>query len=248
VELLWKVTRADVQRVRRFVALYKNDPLVVERRGRNLATSKPKVTRAAFWQMLVTCLLTTQQKSGPNGAVSRFVGKKPFPLSYRRCRGVRLLSPLVRRTLSRFGGIRRSTTIGEELEVNLSRLEDGLWGDVLALLNALRPAASAEAEASAAQFLVEHFTGIGPKQSRNLLQMAGLSRYEVPIDSRVVRWLNAFGFPVCISAAPLSDPSYYAFVSKGIQELCRNAKIVPCVLDAAVFASVDRPRTALEDA
>lgn len=242
MELLWRFTRAEVKRVRRFVALYEDDPFVVARKARNLANEKPKVTRDAFWQALATCLLTTQQKSGPDSAVARFAGTRPYPLSLKRCGGMRLLSPFVTRALSDFGGIRRTKTIGDELEFNLATLEDGLWADVLARLNSLLPAASAEAEASAALLLAGHFKGLGPKQSRNVLQMLGLSRYEVPIDIRFARWVNEFGFPVQVSAAALSDPGYYELVSRGIQELCRSAKIVPCVLDAAVFVSVDRPR------
>lgn len=242
VELLWRFTSAEVERVRRFVTLYEDDPFVVARKVRNLGHNKPKVTQEAFWQTLVTCLLTTQQKSGPDSAVARFTGKKPYPLRLKRCLGEHPLSPFVTSTLSDFGGIRRTTVIGDELEVNIARLEDGLWADVLATLNSLRPAASVEEEVSAARLLAGHFKGLGPKQSRNVLQVLGLSRYEVPIDSRITRWLNEFGFPVQVSATALSDPGYYDFVSRGIQELCRSAKIVPCMLDAAVFVSVDRPR------
>src|SRR3712207_8726784 len=32
--------------------------------------------------------------------------------------------------------------------------------------------------------------GFGPKQSRNLLQGLGLTRYEIPIDIRITRWFN----------------------------------------------------------
>jgi hypothetical protein len=32
--------------------------------------------------------------------------------------------------------------------------------------------------------------GVGPTQARNLLQSLGLTWYEIPLDSRVVRWLR----------------------------------------------------------
>jgi hypothetical protein len=41
-----------------------------------------------------------------------------------------------------------------------------------------------------ARVLDEQLRGIGPKQSRNLLQELGLTRYEIPLDSRVAGWLN----------------------------------------------------------
>lgn len=81
--------------------------------------------------------------------------------------------------------------------------------------------------------------GFGPKQSRNLLQHLGLTVYEIPIDSRVVKRLNEFGFPAPLSASALQDNGYYNFVSDGIQQLCKRAKIKPCLLDAVLFSSSD---------
>jgi hypothetical protein len=68
----------------------------------------------------------------------------------------------------------------------------------------------------------------------------GLTRYEIPIDSRITRWLNAFGFPVKLTAVVLQDRNYYNFVSEGFQRLCEACEIAPCVLDAAIFASYDK--------
>ncbi len=85
----------------------------------------------------------------------------------------------------------------------------------------------------------DKFSGFGPKQSRNFLQWLGLTRYEIPIGSRVVKWLKDFGFPGALSADALSDKDYYHFVSDGIQELCRASDIYPCLLDAAIFIRLD---------
>jgi hypothetical protein len=73
--------------------------------------------------------------------------------------------------------------------------------------------------------------------------LLGLTRYEVPIDSRITRWLNEFGFPVTLSADALSDRNYYRFVSEGIRELCDACHIYPCLLDAAIFSSYDEEAT-----
>lgn len=79
---------------------------------------------------------------------------------------------------------------------------------------------------TAADFLDDTFAGIGPKQSRNLLQSLGLSRYEIPIDSRITKWLNAFGFPFHLTADGLADRHYFAVVSKGIRILCTAADVL----------------------
>ena len=83
----------------------------------------------------------------------------------------------------------------------------------------------------------DELRGFGPKQSRNLLQWIGLSRHEVPLDSRITKWLNEIGFPVRLTAKSLGDRHYYNFVSTGFQTLSEACGIAPCVLDAAIFAS-----------
>jgi hypothetical protein len=142
--------------------------------------------------------------------------------------------------LRQAGGIRFPDRIASDLDRNFGLLENGEWARALEHCNRLaRSAATREAEMSAAEYIRETFHGFGPKQSRNLLQALGLTRYEIPIDSRVTDWLNDFGFPVKLSAAALADPHYYDFVSGGIQALCTECDVFPCILDAAVFALND---------
>jgi hypothetical protein len=148
---------------------------------------------------------------------------KPFPLTLQCCRTERNLNRFATKLLSNFGGIRRTNTIGKELSVNLEVLDEGLWSELLQRLNALRPAALQHDEQEVADSLAERFLGLGPKQSRNLLQGLGLTRFEIPLDSRFTKWLNEFGFPVRVSAAALGDSNYYQFISQGIQQLCKVA-------------------------
>ena len=111
---------------------------------------------------------------------------------------------------------------------------------MIRVLDGLRKNQQVIAERQAADFIDESFYGFGPKQSRNLLQSLGLTRHEIPIDSRIVKWLNGFGFPLMLSATALADRNYYCFVMDGIQEICRACEVMPCVLDAAVFVSFDK--------
>ena len=110
-----------------------------------------------------------------------------------------------------------------ELSENLDKLEHGLWKDMLAVTRGLLEPADSARERSAADFIDDHFVGFGPKQARNLLQGLGLTRYEIPLDSRVAKWLTKFGFPVPVSADALADRPYYHFVSDGVQHLCTSA-------------------------
>ena len=99
--------------------------------------------------------------------------------------------------------------------------------------------ATKEIEREIADEIDDMLIGFGPKQSRNLLQALGLTKYEIPIDSRITTWLNDFGFPIKLSATGLQDKAYYHFVSDGFQILCKHAKVYPCVLAATIFSYYD---------
>jgi hypothetical protein len=236
---VWQVTPDDVTKVRLLIDSYKDDVFVKERIRKNLQTEKPPVCKEDIWYWIVACLLTTQQRSGPGSAVTRFLNMQPFSLDYAICGSADDLGDLARRTLTDFGGIRRAITIGEELEKNLGWLEQNGWQPMLDAVGQLRRSDSRGIERSTAHFIEEKLAGFGPKQSRNLLQSLGLTRWEIPIDSRITKWLNALPFPVRLSAAALGERNYYEFVSDGLQELCQQAGVYPCVLDAAIFTSFD---------
>lgn len=239
MKITWRIEPEDVAAVREFFEHHRESPFVRMRIRVNLAENKPPISKDLFWERMVGCLLTTQQRSDPNSPVSRFL-TRPFPLDYQTSLKQPDLAEFTRLTMSRFGGLRRSNIIGKELAANLSLLEDGGWEITFQHLNALRAEATPAAERRVAAFIDDTFNGFGPKQSRNLLQALGLSRFEIPIDSRITRWLNAFGFPVKLTANALQDRHYYEFVSEGFQRLSEACEIVPCVLDAAIFASYDR--------
>ena len=223
------------------VAQQRNNPIVLARVRRNLAGTRARVSKERFWQALVRCLLTTQQRSGPGSAVMRFNRTRPFALAYSACVGERDLRAFVKRTISAFGGIRRAPTLAAQIADNFRLLEDGLWPQVQHEIARLTEggAVARTTEVEVADFINGRLAGFGPKQARNLLQGLGLTRYEIPIDSRVSKWLKEFGFPAPLSPAALSDRGYYHFISTAVVELCERSGVFPCVLDAAVFTSFD---------
>jgi hypothetical protein len=46
-----------------------------------------------------------------------------------------------------------------------------------------------------------------------------VSKYEIPVDSRVIKWLNRTLLKYHLSANLLAGPTYYDLVSDGIQLL-----------------------------
>jgi hypothetical protein len=239
VKIVWQIEPEDIAKVKDLFERHKSDPLVVRRIARNLSEDKQSVTKDFFWHLMIACLVTTQQRSGPVSAVNRFVSTNPFLLRHDLCQGQAELDLFVKTVLSDFGGLRRSTTIGREVKANFIYLESGGWEVTSQVLERVRLHPNVTTERYAAQFMDEHFQEFGPKQSRNLLQGLGLSRFEIPIDSRITKWLNRFGFPVKLNASALGDRNYYEFVSDGFQQLAEACGIFPCVLDAAIFASFD---------
>ncbi|PWB82028.1 MAG: hypothetical protein C3F08_00690 [Candidatus Methylomirabilota bacterium] len=239
MKLVWEFEDSDVERVKAIVASQSDNPFVKERIGKNLWKRPPTISKERFWDVLVGCLLTSQQRSGPQSRVNLFINHRPFPLSLARVRGARSRTKFVTNTLTDWGGIRFVNRIGVHLSRNLRVVDTDRWLEIDATLKGMCAKRSPDAEVRAAADLQSMLAGVGPKQARNLLQGLGLTLYEIPIDSRIVKWLNGAGFPVKLSASALGDEHYYRFVLQGIRELCRAAGVLPCVFDAAVFSSYD---------
>jgi len=242
MKIIWQIDPEDIAKVQEFFVQHSDTPFVRKRMDINLRDSKPPITKPAVWNRMVGCLLTTQQRSGPETAVSKFLLTKPFPLEYELCFSQDDLADFTRNVLSSFGGLLYYNNIAKFLSANMPFLEDGGWEQVFKHLDEVRLNSTPDTERRAAEFVDQKLKGFGPKQSRNLLQGLGLSRYEIPVDSRITKWLNDFGFPVKLTANTLSDHNYYNFVSDGFQRLCEACDIMPCVLDAAIFSSFDGGR------
>lgn len=237
MELRWTVDPEDALAARELVAVHAGHPLV-QSRHRNIDGTGQPVTLDRFWNALVACLLSTQQRSGTGSRVQRVLLQRPFPLSREACRHLSPLPDRVAALLSA-AGVRRGETIGEQLAENLSHVDGKRGSELAGAAEALRGHDDPRLERETARLLASELRGIGPKQSRNLLQTLGVTRYEVPIDSRVTRWLNARGVRPKLTAAALADPAYYELVVDGVVELARRAGTYPCILDAAVFASFE---------
>ncbi len=240
MDLEWKIGSNDIALIKALVGKQTKNALVKHRRATNLAKNKTQVRRIRFWRLMVGMRLTSVQRSGPDGHVARFIRKNPFPLSYEKTSRAEDVESFIANELRKPpGGIRFVDKIAEELAANFRLLEEGEWARTLKKCNRLTRLVSSNIEREVADYIQEKFRGFGPKQARNLLQALGLTRFEVPIDSRVIDWLNEFGFPVRLNSTALADNNYYIFVSEGIQVLCAKSGVFPCILDAAIFSLKD---------
>lgn len=239
MEVRWHITKKDLMRIEDFLAPFRYHRVVTERIERNVRRRGIDLTRATFWRALIGCLATTRQRSGTGTAVEKFVKSDDEILQFAFCARHSDIAAYAAAHLSEIG-LRRNETISQEIEFALNRLRRKGWAGVQAGLNTLKSHTTVRKERSVAQMLQERFKGIGPKQSRNLIQWLGLSRYEIPIDSRMTNRLRELGFPVPVGAAALADEEYYCYVEDGIQLLAKRLGIYPCEFDACVFASFER--------
>jgi len=239
MKLLWQIEHSDIQKVKSFYEAQKTNAFVLNRIERNVKKALPQFSKGLFWEAMISCLITTQQRSGPNSSVTKFICTKPFLLNYSKCKASDDLQNTVEETIRKFGGLRRGKTIGEEVEFNFKWLENGGWGIVHEIVEDMTKNQTTETERKSAELIIDNLKGFGPKQSRNLLQSLGLTKFEIPVDSRITKWLTAFGFPLKLSATALSDKNYYNFVLVGFQRICEACDIFPCVMDAAIFSSFD---------
>jgi hypothetical protein len=257
----WIISPSDIEKTLNFVKQMESKKYVKRRMQYNVLLPPQEISRNEIWETLFDCLLSTQQKSGPNSAIANFLNLKPFPFSYDRCLKEKNIQDFVTKRLTEHGGIRRTSDIGKSVEYNLNWLETGGWTKLDKLIGILKEQRKQtpglehkKCERQISHKIGGFFRGIGQKQSRNYLQLLGLTRYEIPIDSRFVKWLAENRFPLVIANVSintvdkkekkriiqhLTEPDWYDAILDKIQELCYKGKILPCILDASVFASFD---------
>ena len=233
--------QAEAEIIRAVVDSAHGDPL--ERRKWNVEGTLEAPSADHFWKWLVLSLLSSQQpyrEGSPTWRLEIGTDEFPVPLS-----GFGSLDEAeINGKLKRFRFHQRIT---KQLRRNHKWLfsEQG-WEHLLPpierLLHQRNSAPVPEHkryERTVANMLVNKLDGVGPKQARNLLQSLGLTRYEIPLDSRVARFLQErLGWNICIEA--LARGEYYEDLLDRVQASCEIAGVLPALFDAAVFDELGR--------
>lgn len=234
----FEIAAKDVDHLQAFVASRRDDSYVRDRLAKNVEGPPPSFDREQFWRILLGCLLTSQQRSTAGAPVDRFLELEPFPLTLALCG--RDVEQIVGSTLKAFGGIRMHPTIARRAHANHTWLAQGGWAAIQSQFESLAKQRSRQAEAADkamernAARLADQLAGIGPKQSRNLWQWLGLTRFEIPLDSRVCTWVNQH-LSISVEIGKLVDDRYYEMVLDHVQALCHEAGVLPSIFDAAAF-------------
>lgn len=248
----WRFSEEEMNHIQQIITTQEENPFVQKRREKNVKETKISVSGTEFWNAHLTALLTSQQRSGPDSHVSRFVKDEIHAIGLSPCRDADKVSRFVSKTLEEYGGIRYYNNIGDACEKNLERLDSGGWTELWNELDKLIEVREREpretdyvTEREVSTYLSNRFSGegfhrIGSKQSRNILQILGLTRYEIPLDSRITKWLNTnLDLPYYVTGGGLGNIEYYHFIMDVVQDACATAEELPCVFDAAVFSSYD---------
>ena len=239
MKIVFSIEASEIVQINEFYNQYKDNYFVQQRTAWNLSEIKKPPTVNEFWEALVMCLLSTQQRSGPNSPISRLLNTQPFLIGWDIIMKQENIENYTVQVLTDFGGIRRANTIANQLQQNLNYLRTSNF-EIIQEISTLIHQHSRLNEVRLANRVSDTLKGIGQKQSRNLLQYLGLTIYEIPIDSRITKWLNKFGFPILLSATALQDKHYYDFIMDGFNVICDHCGIYPCQLDAAIFVSFDK--------
>lgn len=241
----WNIENSDIQKIKNVVS--ENDNQFLKSRiERNVEKKNISINNDNVIHSMIMCLLTSQQRSGPNSQVGKFLNQKPFPITEELIEKSENKEKFIKQIFLKNGLTRFIHKNSEYFSLNFHELKKNDW-EIIKKLEFLNENQSKTNERELADYLKVKLKGFGPKQSRNFLQALGLTKYEIPIDSRIIGWLNDFGFPINLSSTLLSDNNYYHFVSDGIQELCEKADIYPCVFDAVVFSSFDNDEWTAEN-
>jgi hypothetical protein len=239
-------THPEAEIIRAMVQGVNGDPL--ERRKWNVDGILSQTRPDYFWEWLALSLLSSQQPyriDSPSWRLENGVDKFPLLLSEFGS----LDENVINERLKQFRFHQRIT---KQLLRNYRWLflEGNGWAQVVQpLLNSLLEQRNSQAdtahrvlERQAANTLAESLEGVGPKQARNLLQSLGLTRYEIPLDSRVMRFLRErLGWTVCIEA--LSRRDYYEDLLDRVQASCAAAGVLPTLFDGAAFEEMERAMT-----
>lgn len=237
MNISWNISDKDIQKVKKILN-ENNNPFFKKRKELNVEKKSIVLNKDTVIKTMAMCLLTSQQRSGPSSTVGIFLQKKPFPLTYKLINQEMDVEKFVKQIFKENSLTRYINRISHFFAANIEKIQNDNWTIVNELKNLMSINSKIE-ERKYADELADRFDGFGPKQSRNFLQSLGLTKYEIPIDSRITNWLNDFGFPVTLTSSALGDRGYYHFVSDGIQMLCDKANTFPCMLDAAIFSSFD---------
>lgn len=231
-----RFSNSVITRYRKLIEENKNLPGAVRRKKLNIETPRKdlRIDKEVFWEKLVIGILTSNVTNNTDFRKklndSEILKYKIVKKDLKDREGIS--KRLKEYKIGRYD--RNSNALMKNMEIL-----DKNWKETEKFLETLRYDTTLKKERDVAKYL-ELYTQIGLKQSRNIIQMLGLSRYVVPLDRRMNTTINEYGgIEMPKQADPYSSKYGYADIENQINTLCAELNIYPCFFDACVFWSKD---------
>ncbi len=236
MELIWKLGDSDINRIRDFVKKYKN-PDVEKIINKNINHVDRVVDKDSLLRAMLICLMSSETDSYPESRINQIFSKKPFLLSCQYLFKVSNIEYAFKETFQTFGVTKYLKKVPKYFSANFDFLVETNWDLESEINRSLEHELTKYDERKLADRVDKSFKGFGSKEARSFLLALGVTRYEIPIDNKLLKWLKNFDFPIKFSKIALQDILFYHFVSDGIQKLCEISEIYPCVLYASIISS-----------
>jgi thermostable 8-oxoguanine DNA glycosylase len=238
MELLWKLNDSDIDKVREIVKTNMNTN--VERViNRNIKYIDRLIDKNSILKTMLICLLASETDSYPESKIEQLFTEKQHLLDYQYLFKIRNIEYAFEEVFKKFGITKYVKKVPNYFATNFNHLAETNWDLEFEINNLIRKELTKDDERKLADIVDRSFKGFGSKEARSFLLALGVTRYEIPIDYKLIRWLEKFNFPIKFTKAALQDILFYHFVSDGIQKLCEASEIFPCLLYASIQASSD---------
>jgi thermostable 8-oxoguanine DNA glycosylase len=235
MELIWKLSDSDITKVRDYVK--KNNNQNVERIiNRNINHIDRRIDKDSILRTMLICLLSSETDPYPESKVEQMFRKKPYLLNYQFLFKVHNIENSFQEVFLTFGITKYAKKVPRYFSTNFESLEENDWGLESELNRSIDHELSKSDERKLADIVDRSFKGFGSKEARSFLLALGVTKYEIPIDYKLIKWLENFGFPLKFSKTALQDILFYHFVSDGIQRLCEISEIYPSVLYTSILS------------
>ena len=238
MKAVWEIDESSLAFWKKIVQENKHKGVPVRRLNMNVKREGIVLTKNDIWRVMLGCQVTSAQRSGPDSLVSQFMNSKSKALSYKICGEQKNLEKFIQSEIKQ---LRFNVNIAKRQARIFEHLENGGWKPLLDALKIIEITPTKAKERAVIDHLTSgNFPGLGPKQARNFIQWLGLSQHVIPLDSRVFRRMKEYGVsPVPKKAEGMGEEPLYRFFEDGLGQIAKKVGVLPCMLDACIFASFD---------
>ena len=204
----WEITESDIGRVRDFADKHKT-PYVENIVNRNIRQRDRVIDKDSMLQAMLICLLSSDSGSNPKETVDAILTKKPLFLTYQNLLKESNIEYSLEEIFMKSGITKYIKKVPGYFSGNFDFLRKTEWDLEKEISLSFKRELSKDDERVLADKVDQGFKGFGSKEARSFLMILGVTRYEIPIDYKLIDWLGNFGFPIRFTKTALQDKLFY---------------------------------------